>query len=101
VSLYTDSEYVRLGITEWIDRWKRNGWRTADRKPVKNSDLWLRLDEATGQHDVEWHWVRGHAGDPGNERADELANRGLDVAVAAGSPVRHEARGRAAQGHGA
>jgi ribonuclease HI len=93
VDLYTDSEYVRRGITEWISRWKRNGWRTSDRKPVKNSDLWVRLDELSAGHEVAWHWVRGHAGDPGNERADELANRGLDAAVAAGGPCRHEARG--------
>ena len=77
VKLYTDSTYVRSGITEWLERWKRNGWRTADRKPVKNADLWRRLDELAQGHEVEWHWVRGHAGDPGNERADALARRGM------------------------
>jgi ribonuclease HI len=75
--LYTDSQYVRGGITGWIHNWKRNGWKTADRKPVKNVDLWQRLDEAMKQHDVRWHWVRGHAGHPENERADQLARDGL------------------------
>lgn len=78
VSLYTDSQYVRDGITTWLHDWKRRGWKTADRKPVKNRDLWERLDALAAQHDVEWHWVRGHAGHPGNERADALANRGID-----------------------
>ena len=78
VDLYTDSEYLRGGVSGWIDKWKRNGWRTADRKPVKNQDLWQRLDELAAAHDVEWHWVRGHAGHPENERADALANRGID-----------------------
>jgi ribonuclease HI len=78
VRLYTDSQYVQKGITEWIHDWKRRGWRTADRKPVKNVDLWMRLDELAGGHDVEWHWVRGHAGHPENERADALANKGID-----------------------
>ncbi|MGD8430693.1 MAG: ribonuclease HI [Ectothiorhodospiraceae bacterium] len=78
VVLTTDSQYVRKGITEWLPNWKRRGWRTAARKPVKNADLWQRLDELAGNHEVEWHWVRGHTGHPGNERADELANRGID-----------------------
>lgn len=76
VVIYTDSEYVRKGITEWISGWKRRGWKTADNKPVKNAELWLRLEELASQHDVDWRWVKGHAGDPGNERADGLANRG-------------------------
>jgi ribonuclease HI len=76
VAVYTDSEYVRKGITEWITGWKRRGWKTADNKPVKNVELWRRLEELVAQHNVDWHWVRGHAGDPGNERADALANRG-------------------------
>lgn len=78
VRLYTDSQYVQKGITEWIHDWKRRGWRTADRKPVKNQDLWMRLDELARGHEVEWHWVRGHAGHPENERADALANKGID-----------------------
>ena len=80
VALYTDSEYVRKGITTWIHGWKQRGWRTADKKPVKNVDLWQRLDALAAQHDVHWRWVRGHAGDPGNERADALANRGAATA---------------------
>jgi ribonuclease HI len=76
VTLFTDSEYVRKGITEWIIGWKSRGWKTADKKPVKNVDLWQRLDALRGLHAVEWRWVKGHAGDPGNERADQLANRG-------------------------
>lgn len=76
VQLYTDSEYVRNGITSWIHAWKARGWLTADRKPVKNIELWQRLDELAAAHDVRWHWVKGHAGDPGNERADALANKG-------------------------
>jgi ribonuclease HI len=78
VSLHLDSDYVRQGITVWIHGWKRKGWRTAAGQPVKNADLWVRLDELARQHEVQWHWVRGHAGDPGNERADALANRGVD-----------------------
>ena len=78
VSLYTDSQYVRQGITTWLNDWKRRNWRTADRKPVKNQDLWEQLDELAAKHDVEWHWVRGHDGHPENERADALANRGID-----------------------
>ncbi|MCG8442411.1 MAG: ribonuclease HI [Caulobacterales bacterium] len=77
VTLVTDSVYVRDGVTKWIHGWKRNGWRTADKKPVKNEDLWRRLDELAAAHDVEWRWVKGHAGDPGNERADQLAREGL------------------------
>ncbi|MEY6431033.1 ribonuclease HI [Thioalkalicoccus limnaeus] len=72
----TDSQYVKRGVTEWMARWKRNGWRTAAREPVKNQDLWERLDRAMAQHDLVWQWVRGHAGHPDNERADRLANRG-------------------------
>ena len=80
VTLYLDSEYVRKGITEWIVGWKARGWRTAAKQPVKNADLWLRLDAllAAGEHRIDWRWVRGHSGDPGNERADQLANRGVD-----------------------
>lgn len=78
VAVYTDSEYVKNGITTWIHNWKRRGWRTADNKPVKNDELWKRLDSLVAGHEVQWHWVRGHTGDPGNERADQLANRGVD-----------------------
>jgi len=77
VDLYTDSQYVRNGITEWLPQWKRRGWKTADRKPVKNVDLWMLLDEQIARHGVKWHWVKGHSGHPGNERADELANLGV------------------------
>lgn len=77
VRLYTDSLYVMKGISTWIGDWKRRGWRTADKKPVKNEDLWRRLDELAAKHDIEWRWVRGHAGHPENERADQLANRGM------------------------
>ncbi len=77
VRLYTDSQYVQKGITEWIHAWKRRGWRTADNKPVKNVDLWMRLDEVAHAHRIEWHWVKGHAGHPENERADALANKGV------------------------
>ena len=77
VDLYTDSNYVRQGITEWIDSWKAKGWRTAQKKPVKNEDLWRRLDEARQRHDVTFHWVRGHAGDPENEAAHDLAQQGM------------------------
>ncbi len=73
ITLYTDSQYVMKGITEWIFGWQRNGWRTADKKPVKNADLWQELLKATKNHKVEWKWVRGHNGDPGNERVDEIA----------------------------
>ena len=78
VRLYTDSQYVQKGMAEWIASWKRRGWRTADHKPVKNEDLWKHLDELARNHRVEWHWVRGHAGHPGNERANALANKGVD-----------------------
>ncbi len=78
VELYTDSQYLRRGVTEWLGNWKQRGWRTADRKPVKNQDLWMRLDELSSMHDIAWHWVRGHDGHPENERADSLANRGID-----------------------
>ena len=77
VDLVTDSEYVRNGITQWINRWKTRGWRTADNKPVKNADLWQRLDAARQTHSVNWHWVKGHAGHPENERADALARAGM------------------------
>ena len=78
VDLYTDSVYVRDGITKWLHNWKRNGWRTAAKKPVKNRDLWQALDEAIARHDIQWKWVKGHDGNPGNEEADALANRGID-----------------------
>lgn len=78
VQLYTDSNYVRQGITDWLPRWQKNGWRTSGRKPVKNADLWQQLDALNQKHEVAWHWVKGHAGDPGNEAADALANRGID-----------------------
>jgi len=78
VDLYTDSKYVMQGITEWIDNWKAKDWKTAARKPVKNADLWRELDEARNRHQVKWHWVKGHSGHDDNERADELANRGID-----------------------
>jgi len=80
VRLHLDSQYVQKGITEWIHGWKQRGWRTADKKPVKNADLWMLLDELVQQHEISWHWVKGHAGDPGNERADLLANRGVELA---------------------
>ncbi len=84
VHLYTDSRYLRDGITQWLARWRHNGWRTSARRPVKNADLWRRLDELAGRHEVHWHWVRGHRGNSGNERADALANRGVDELAAAG-----------------
>ena len=77
--VHTDSQYVHRGITEWLPGWKARGWKTADRKPVKNADLWRELDALVAQHSVEWRWVKGHAGHPGNERADALANRGVPV----------------------
>lgn len=77
VNLFTDSNYVRQGITTWIHGWKRNGWKTSTKKPVKNVDLWQRLDALTQSRQVSWHWVKGHSGDPGNDKADELANRGV------------------------
>ena len=83
VTMYVDSQYVLKGITEWLPGWKAKGWRTASKQPVKNVDLWQRMDElvATGGHTIDWRWVRGHNGDPGNERADVLANRGVEVAL--------------------
>jgi ribonuclease HI len=77
IDLHTDSQYVKGGVTGWIHGWKRNGWKTADKKPVKNVDLWQRLDEAAQRHKVTWHWVKGHAGHEMNERADELARKGM------------------------
>lgn len=79
VRLYTDSEYVRRGITEWLRTWKARGWLTAERKPVKNQDLWQQLDAVAAGHEVEWHWVPSHAGVPGNERVDQLANEAIDA----------------------
>jgi ribonuclease HI len=79
VNLYTDSSYLRDGITKWIINWKRNGWKTAAKEPVKNVDLWQRLEAAIQRHEIAWHWVKGHAGDPGNEAADALARQGLDA----------------------
>ena len=78
VELYTDSKYVMDGITSWMANWKKRDWKTSNKKPVKNKDLWMALDEARTRHDVEWIWVKGHDGDPGNEEADALANRGID-----------------------
>lgn len=78
VAMHVDSQYVRQGITTWIHQWKRRGWKTADHKPVKNVDLWQALEAALSPHQVQWHWVKGHSGDPGNERADALANRGVE-----------------------
>ncbi len=86
VDIHTDSQYLRNGITSWIKTWKRNGWRTAEKKPVKNADLWQRLDTALHHHEVHWHWVRGHAGHDMNERADELAREGLKEARKAEQP---------------
>ena len=83
IDVYTDSQYVRKGILEWMPKWKMNGWKTSDKKPVKNADLWQKLDAlvANSGHQIEWRWVKGHAGDPGNERADSLANQGVDKAL--------------------
>ena len=78
VNVTTDSVYVRSGITQWLPNWKQRGWKTAAKKPVKNADLWKRLDAAAQAHEVDWHWVKGHSGHPENERADQLANRGID-----------------------
>ncbi|MEO1675343.1 MAG: ribonuclease HI [Pseudomonadota bacterium] len=78
IDLYTDSTYVKDGLNKWMANWKRNGWKTASKKPVKNKDLWIELDTLAAAHTVTWHWVKGHAGDPGNERADELAREGID-----------------------
>ena len=79
VRVYTDSQYVQKGISEWIHSWKKRGWMTSDKKPVKNVDLWKMLDETAQQHQVSWHWVKGHAGHPENERADALANKGVEI----------------------
>jgi ribonuclease HI len=92
VDLHTDSQYLRQGITAWIHGWKRNGWRTADKKPVKNADLWQRLDAAIARHHVRWHWVRGHAGDALNERADRLARDGIAELRAAMGAARPQSR---------
>jgi len=78
IELYTDSNYLRQGITEWIHNWKKNNWRTSSKKPVANRELWIELDKLNSQMSVNWNWVKGHAGDPGNEKADELANKGAD-----------------------
>lgn len=80
ITLHVDSQYVMNGVTKWIHGWKRNGWKTGDKKPVKNKELWIELDEQVARHQIEWVWVKGHAGDPGNERADALANKGVDEA---------------------
>ena len=82
VELYTDSTYVMQGLNEWMPNWKARGWKTASRKPVKNQDLWQALDAACQRHQINWHWVKGHAGNPGNEAADRLANRGIDEMMA-------------------
>jgi ribonuclease HI len=79
--VYTDSQYVRKGILEWMPQWKARGWKTADKKPVKNQDLWLALDELVHRHELAWHWVKGHSGNAGNERVDALANRAIDALV--------------------
>lgn len=81
VTIFTDSTYVKNGIQQWMANWKKNNWKTAAKKPVKNQDLWMRLDDLCAQHQVDWKWVKGHSGDPGNERADQLANRGIDDMV--------------------
>ena len=81
INIYTDSQYVQKGISEWIVGWKKRGWRKADKSPVLNVDLWMALDEARLRHTIEWRWVKGHAGHPGNEKADELANRGVELAL--------------------
>jgi len=77
VHLYTDSVYVHKGMTEWLEAWRARGWKTADKKPVKNEDLWRELEQVAKRHDIQWHWVKGHSGNPGNEKADELANQGV------------------------
>jgi len=79
--LYTDSQYVRKGVLEWMTQWKARGWKTADKKPVKNQDLWQALDELVQRHELEWHWVKGHSGNAGNERVDALANRAIDAMI--------------------
>jgi len=85
VQLYTDSQYVRRGLLEWLPQWKARGWKTADKKPVKNQDLWQRLEAEAARHRIQWHWVPGHAGVPGNERADALANAAIDALLAVDS----------------
>ena len=82
IKLYTDSVYVKNGITQWMTNWKKNGWKTAAKKPVKNTDLWLALDQAQQRHTIEWFWIKGHAGHPGNEKADQLANKAIDELLA-------------------
>ncbi len=84
VELTTDSEYLRKGITEWVVKWKKNGWKSAQKKPVKNQDLWQALDDETQRHTITWHWVKGHSGHPENEQADLLANQGIDKLLTAG-----------------
>ena len=81
ISLYTDSKYVMDGVNKWLSGWKQKGWKTSNKKPVKNQDLWESIDECITKHNIEWHWVKGHAGNPGNELADELANRGIDELI--------------------
>ena len=88
VSLTTDSQYLKQGITQWVANWKRRHWRTASGQPVKNQDLWERLDSAASPHDIQWHWVRGHSGHPQNERADQLANQAIDALLAKPSTQR-------------
>ncbi len=98
MQLYTDSKYVLDGITKWLPGWQRNGWKTASKQPVKNVDLWQRLVAAMAPHQVSWHWVKGHAGDPGNERADELARLGI-AEVTGGTPLAAtESTGQAVHG---
>lgn len=87
VTLYTDSKYVLQGITEWMANWKKRGWKTAAKKPVKNEDLWRRLDQAIQQHQIDWRWVKGHSGEPGNEKADALANKGIEMIAASAEGV--------------
>ncbi len=87
VTLHVDSQYVQKGICEWMSGWQARNWKTADKKPVKNLDLWLLLNEQISKHDVTWKWVKGHAGDPGNERADQLANQGVDLVRKSKSPA--------------
>jgi ribonuclease HI len=97
VELHTDSQYLRQGVTEWIHGWKKRGWMTADKKPVKNEDLWKRLDSARERHTVDWRWVKGHSGHPLNERVDGLANQGLDAVLAERGAVKGS-RSSASQG---
>lgn len=92
ITLVTDSKYVMQGITEWIDNWKKRGWKTAAKKPVKNQDLWQLLDAAVARHTIHWQWVKGHAGHEGNERADELANRGVDEVLSLSSAAPEQQR---------